>query len=63
MDTLLYILSLMNLSNVYERYRMIMAVQVSLTQARIDMSELDEDSDGFLQFHVWILISVRLPIV
>ncbi|PNX77382.1 serine/threonine protein phosphatase 2A regulatory subunit B subunit gamma-like protein, partial [Trifolium pratense] len=24
---------------------------VSLTQARIDMSELDEDSDGFLQFH------------
>lgn len=27
--------------------------QVSLTQARIDMSELDEDSDGFLQPHVW----------
>jgi hypothetical protein len=27
-------------------------VQVSLTQARIDMSELDEDSDGFLQPHV-----------
>ncbi|KZV51221.1 tonneau [Dorcoceras hygrometricum] len=26
-------------------------VQVSLTQARIDMSELDEDSDGFLQPH------------
>lgn len=26
--------------------------QVSLTQARIDMSELDEDSDGFLQPHV-----------
>ncbi|GJR04059.1 probable serine/threonine-protein phosphatase 2A regulatory subunit B'' subunit TON2, partial [Tanacetum coccineum] len=26
-------------------------VQVSLTQARIDMSELDEDSDGFLQHH------------
>lgn len=26
--------------------------QVSLTQARIDMSELDEDSDGFLQRHV-----------
>ncbi|KAL0287028.1 UNVERIFIED_CONTAM: putative serine/threonine-protein phosphatase 2A regulatory subunit B'' subunit TON2 [Sesamum radiatum] len=25
---------------------------VSLTQARIDMSELDEDSDGFLQPHV-----------
>ncbi|URD95038.1 serine threonine-protein phosphatase 2A regulatory subunit B [Musa troglodytarum] len=25
---------------------------VSLTQARIDMSELDEDSDGFLQLHV-----------
>ncbi|KAL5223599.1 hypothetical protein ABZP36_010238 [Zizania latifolia] len=24
---------------------------VSLTQARIDMSELDEDSDGFLQPH------------
>ncbi|PWA87195.1 Serine/threonine-protein phosphatase 2A [Artemisia annua] len=24
---------------------------VSLTQARIDMSELDEDSDGFLQHH------------
>ncbi|KAL6560512.1 putative serine/threonine-protein phosphatase 2A regulatory subunit B'' subunit ton2 [Orobanche gracilis] len=24
---------------------------VSLTQARIDMSELDEDSDGFLQLH------------
>lgn len=24
-------------------------VQVSLTQARIDMSELDEDGDGFLQ--------------
>ena len=23
--------------------------QVSLTQARIDMSELDEDGDGFLQ--------------
>jgi hypothetical protein len=28
-------------------------LQVSLTQARIDMSELDEDSDGFLQPHVW----------
>jgi len=27
-------------------------MQVSLTQARIDMSELDEDSDGFLQPHV-----------
>jgi hypothetical protein len=53
----------MNPPNVYVRYLMIMAVQVSLTQARIDMSELDEDSDGFLQFHVWILISVRLPIV
>ncbi|CAL5413183.1 unnamed protein product [Camellia sinensis] len=26
---------------------------VSLTQARIDMSELDEDSDGFLQPHAW----------
>ncbi|GFZ14031.1 similar to tonneau 2 [Actinidia rufa] len=25
--------------------------QVSLTQARIDMSELDDDSDGFLQSH------------
>jgi hypothetical protein len=25
------------------------AIQVSLTQARIDMSELDEDGDGFLQ--------------
>ncbi|GJW50440.1 probable serine/threonine-protein phosphatase 2A regulatory subunit B'' subunit TON2 [Tanacetum coccineum] len=25
--------------------------KVSLTQARIDMSELDEDSDGFLQHH------------
>ena len=24
-------------------------LQVSLTQARIDMSELDEDSDGYLQ--------------
>ncbi len=24
-------------------------MQVSLTQARIDMSELDEDGDGFLQ--------------
>lgn len=33
-----------------------MIVQVSLTQARIDMSELDEDSDGFLQPIVWILI-------
>lgn len=30
-------------------------VQVSLTQARIDMSELDEDSDGFLQPHVCLL--------
>lgn len=29
--------------------------QVSLTQARIDMSELDEDSDGFLQPHVLLL--------
>lgn len=28
-------------------------LQVSLTQARIDMSELDEDSDGFLQSIVW----------
>ncbi|THG23973.1 hypothetical protein TEA_017010 [Camellia sinensis var. sinensis] len=27
------------------------AEKVSLTQARIDMSELDEDSDGFLQSH------------
>ncbi|GJT42399.1 probable serine/threonine-protein phosphatase 2A regulatory subunit B'' subunit TON2 [Tanacetum coccineum] len=27
------------------------AENVSLTQARIDMSELDEDSDGFLQHH------------
>lgn len=27
----------------------IVIIQVSLTQARIDMSELDEDSDGFLQ--------------
>ncbi|KAL8142706.1 hypothetical protein V2J09_015738 [Rumex salicifolius] len=26
-------------------------MMVSLTQARIDMSELDEDSDGFLQPH------------
>lgn len=42
---------------------MIMVGQVSLTQARIDMSELDEDSDGFLQPHVCILISVRLSIV
>ena len=33
----------------------IMVAQVSLTQARIDMSELDEDSDGFLQPQVWIL--------
>lgn len=32
-------------------------IQVSLTQARIDMSELDEDSDGFLQSHVKLLIS------
>lgn len=30
-------------------------LQVSLTQARIDMSELDEDSDGFLQPHVSLL--------
>ena len=29
-----------------------MTVKVSLTQARIDMSELDEDSDGFLQSQV-----------
>jgi len=35
---------------------MILAVQVSLTQARIDMSELDEDSDGFLQPHVCFFI-------
>lgn len=42
---------------------MIMVVQVSLTQARIDMSELDEDSDGFLQPHVWIAVSIKLPIV
>lgn len=42
---------------------MIMVVQVSLTQARIDMSELDEDSDGFLQPHVCILIFIRLPLV
>ncbi|GKE69975.1 hypothetical protein Tco_1528047, partial [Tanacetum coccineum] len=27
-------------------------LRLSLTQARIDMSELDEDSDGFLQHHV-----------
>ncbi|KAL2505040.1 putative serine/threonine-protein phosphatase 2A regulatory subunit B'' subunit TON2 [Abeliophyllum distichum] len=27
--------------------------KVSLTQARIDMNELDKDSDGFLQPHVW----------
>ncbi|GJT83226.1 transport protein Sec23-like protein [Tanacetum coccineum] len=40
------------------RYHMIIAilkvsscVQVFLTQARIDMSELDADSDGFLQHH------------
>ncbi|GJS60805.1 probable serine/threonine-protein phosphatase 2A regulatory subunit B'' subunit TON2 [Tanacetum coccineum] len=26
----------------------------SLTQARIDMSELDKDSDGFLQYHVCV---------
>lgn len=31
---------------------MLNTVQVSLTQARIDMSELDEDSDGFLQSNV-----------
>ncbi|GKB15194.1 probable serine/threonine-protein phosphatase 2A regulatory subunit B'' subunit TON2 [Tanacetum coccineum] len=29
------------------------AEKASLTQARIDMSELDKDSDGFLQYHVW----------
>lgn len=40
----------------YDSYLMVMIMQVSLTQARIDMSELDEDSDGFLQQHVWILI-------
>lgn len=34
-----------------------LAVQVSLTQARIDMSELDEDSDGFLQPHVGLLFT------
>lgn len=47
----------------YETYLMNMDVQVSLTQARIDMSELDEDSDGFLQPHVWVLISVGPLIV
>lgn len=36
------------------------AVQVSLTQARIDMSELDEDSDGFLQPHVWCFTLLSL---
>ena len=35
-------------------------VQVSLTQARIDMSELDEDSDGFLQPHVCLLYFLKL---
>nr|GEW93514.1 probable serine/threonine-protein phosphatase 2A regulatory subunit B'' subunit TON2 isoform X2 [Tanacetum cinerariifolium] len=30
---------------------LLMMPLVSLTQARIDMSELDEDSDGFLQHH------------
>nr|GFC54570.1 putative serine/threonine-protein phosphatase 2A regulatory subunit B'' subunit TON2 [Tanacetum cinerariifolium] len=33
------------------------AEKVSLTQARIDMSELDEDSDGFLQHHVRAFLS------
>ena len=35
-------------------------VQVSLTQARIDMSELDEDSDGFLQSHVSTQLALKL---
>ena len=38
--------------------------QVSLTQARIDTSELDEDSDGFLQpqvltLHFWLLLDIE----
>jgi hypothetical protein len=40
--------------NLCECWLLFIVVQVSLTQARIDMSELDEDSDGFLQPHVWL---------
>ena len=37
-----------------------MTVKVSLTQARIDMSELDEDSDGFLQSQVSSQVALKL---
>jgi hypothetical protein len=35
--------------NLAKTTRGLFIFQVSLTQARIDMSELDEDGDGFLQ--------------
>jgi len=35
-------------------------IQVSLTQARIDMSELDEDSDGFLHSDVSTQVALKL---
>lgn len=41
-----------------ECYLLFFTFQVSLTQARIDMSELDEDSDGFLQPQVWTYCKV-----